>query len=72
MGRQRRPASSDPYWAGPGKPCPVCGETSGCCEHVCQSCDRIIEVGTCTNGRCEECCSRHCEGDGDVSDRQQG
>lgn len=44
-----------------GEACPVCKDSTGVCEHICQSCDRIIEIGTCTNGRCEECCSMQCE-----------
>lgn len=43
-----------------GMPCRFCHDTTGACEHVCQSCDKIVENGTCNNGRCEECCSVHC------------
>ena len=41
--------------------CPECGDTTRCCEHVCQQCD---EIGwTCTNGFCEDCCAENdCDG----------
>ena len=45
-------------------PCPECGDTTLVCEHRCQKCDRIVRVGTCTNGYCEECCATLCDEDG--------
>lgn len=42
--------------------CPVCKDESRTCEHVCYTCDKIVEIGTCTDGRCEECCSLYCDG----------
>lgn len=43
--------------------CPACGDDGRTCEHRCFACDRIVEVGTCTNGHCETCCAEKCDGE---------
>lgn len=43
------------------RPCPVCQDTRGTCEHVCYHCDRVVPSGTCCNGYCEEHCAELCE-----------